>query len=110
VPGIRVFEFDLSEENNFQYVIILVDEERFGHSRQQLVEALQDTGVLARRYFSPGCHAMEPYKRLYPDAAERLPVTETVSRQVLALPTGTQLGPTEIKEICEFIRRFQSKG
>jgi dTDP-4-amino-4,6-dideoxygalactose transaminase len=51
---------------------------------------------------------MEPYVSQCPEAVHRLPVTEAISRQVLALPTGTQLGPPEIEEICHFIRNFQA--
>lgn len=109
IAGIRLFEFDQNETNNYQYVIALIDESVFGNSRDALMDALQSQGVLARRYFYPGCHAMEPYLSQDPGAAKRLPVTESVSRQVLALPTGTQLGPPDIEEICDFIRRFQAQ-
>jgi hypothetical protein len=42
---------------------------------------------------------MEPYRTLYPEAADRLPVTEQVSRRVLQLPTGTTVGSGEIAAI-----------
>jgi dTDP-4-amino-4,6-dideoxyglucose len=74
-----------------------------------LLEALHGQGVLARKYFSPGCHAMEPYASLYPGTADVLPVTERVGRQVLALPTGIQLRKSEIKKICHFISGFCDK-
>lgn len=110
IPGIRLYEYDQNELNNYQYVIAQVDEVEFGSSRDMLLKALSDQGVLARRYFSPGCHAMEPYISLYPGTADLLPVTETVGQQVLALPTGTQLGASEIREICSFIQCFSAKG
>lgn len=106
IPGIRLYAFDQDESNNYQYVIALIDEDKFGSNRDMLLEALTGQGVLARRYFSPGCHAMEPYISLYPGTADGLPVTEAVGRQVLALPTGKQLGRSEINEICHFIREF----
>ena len=110
IPGIDLFAFDESQQNNYQYVIAGVDEDRFGRSRDSLIQALHGQGVMARRYFSPGCHAMEPYASSMSEVADRLPVTETISRQVLALPTGTQLGPPEIQEICEFIQGYQAAG
>jgi dTDP-4-amino-4,6-dideoxygalactose transaminase len=108
ISGIRVFEFDPNEKNNHQYVIALVDHHEFGHRRDTLMQALHGEGILARRYFSPGCHAMEPYASRFPHAAQSLPVTVSVSKQVIALPTGTQLGPHEIQKICEYIRDFQA--
>jgi len=110
IPGLELFAFNDAEGNNFQYVIVRVCERRFGHSRDALIQALQAKGVLARRYFSPGCHAMEPYASADPGLASRLPITEAVSREVLALPTGTQLSPTEIGTICDIIRTFQATG
>jgi len=110
LPGLELFEFDAAEKNNYQYVIVRVRESLFGHTRDALIQALQSQGVLARRYFSPGCHAMEPYATADPGLADRLPVTETVSREVLALPTGTQLGPADIEKICDILRTVHAAG
>jgi dTDP-4-amino-4,6-dideoxygalactose transaminase len=110
IPGIRLYAFDEREQNNYQYVIALLDQTNFGRTQAELIEALKGEGVLARRYFSPGCHAIEPYATAEPEAARRLAVTEAVSHQVVALPTGTQLGPNEIEKICAFIRNLQTNG
>lgn len=110
IPGIQLFEFDERDRNNYQYVIALVNQDEFGHDRDALLQELHSHGVMARRYFYPGCHSMEPYRTMYPNAAESLPVTEAIVKQVMALPTGTQLGPPQVQEICERIRRFQANG
>jgi hypothetical protein len=47
---------------------------------------------------------MEPYRSYYPTAGLVLPVTETLARQVLLLPTGTAVSALEIKKICDIIR------
>jgi hypothetical protein len=60
---------------------------------------------LARRYFWPGCHRMEPYRSHFPHAGLLLPHTEEVARRVLVLPTGTAVGPEEIAGVCGIIRR-----
>ena len=71
-------------------MVVEVDESA-GLSRDELQRVLWAENVLARRYFFPGCHRMEPYRSLFPDAAERLPQTERLARRVLALPTGTSM-------------------
>ena len=66
-------------------------------SRDNLLDVLWAENVLARRYFYPGSHRMEPYHYDFPDAHRRLPNTDRLSRSVLALPTGTAVGPDEIR-------------
>ncbi|HOD72849.1 MAG TPA: DegT/DnrJ/EryC1/StrS family aminotransferase, partial [Deltaproteobacteria bacterium] len=57
-----------------------------------------------RRYFYPGCHAMEPYRSYFPHAGLLLPNTETVLSQVVSLPTGTSVGIEDIDRICDMIQ------
>lgn len=107
LPGITMIEYDESERQNYQYIILRVDEARFGHSRDALKRHLEAHGIMARRYFYPGCHRMAPYHTLYPSAGSFLPETESFAAQVLALPTGTQIGTEEISGICKLIAGFR---
>ena len=43
-----------------------------------MLAVLHAENVLARRYFYPGCHRMEPYGSEEPGVCERLPVTARV--------------------------------
>jgi dTDP-4-amino-4,6-dideoxygalactose transaminase len=76
-------------------------------SRDKLKAALVSHNILGRRYFYPGCHRMEPYSTLFPEAGRNLPVTEAFSEKVLAFPTGTQIGPEQIEKICKLIKNIQ---
>jgi dTDP-4-amino-4,6-dideoxygalactose transaminase len=104
LPGISLVAFQSSERNNFQYVVLEVNEAEAGLSRDELLKVLHAERVLARRYFWPGCHRMEPYRSHFPHASLLLPHTEEVARRVLVLPTGTAIGPEEIEGICDIIR------
>ncbi len=110
VDGISLESYDENEESNYQYVIIRVDGERFGKSRDDLKSKLESEGIMARRYFYPGCHRMEPYRSLYPDVGSSLPVTESFSEEVLALPNGNQITPDEVSWVCQLIREFGSES
>lgn len=110
IPGISMAMYDETERNNYQYIILTVDEGRTTVTRDQLVEVLWAERVLARRYFYPGCHQMEPYRSYYPHAGLLLPVTERLSRSILSLPTGTAVGETEIDQICQIIRLVMENG
>lgn len=108
--GIDLISYDDSELNNYQYVIISVDQSICGYSRDELKSYLSTKEVMARRYFHPGCHKMEPYRSLYPDAGEALPATELFSQRVLALPTGTQICAAEVAQICDLVRSFKTNS
>ena len=73
-------------------------------ARAKAVRVLHADNVLARRYFHPGCHRMEPYRTRFPEAGARLPHTEALTRSVLVLPTGTAVGPREIDTIGAILR------
>ena len=104
LPGIHLILYDNSEKRNYQYVIVEVDESTTGISRDVLVRILQAENVLARRYFYPGCHKMEPYRSYFPHANLLLPETERLTQRVMALPTGMAIGPDEIAALCNLIR------
>jgi dTDP-4-amino-4,6-dideoxygalactose transaminase len=110
IPGVRLVTYDETEKCNYQYVILEIDERVAQVSRDQLVEILQAENVLARRYFFPGCHRMEPYRSYFPHAGLLLPETERLARRVLSLPTGTAVGAAEISKICQIIRLVMAHG
>ena len=110
LPGIKVMPYDESERCNFQYVVVEVEVERAGVTRDALVQHLHQQGIIARRYFYPGCHRMEPYRTTDPGAGERLPVTEYLSSRLMCLPTGSAISETEVCRVCEVIAsRVQAK-
>ncbi len=108
--GIRLASFDETEKNNYQYLVLEIDEEISGISRDVLTNILHAENVLARRYFYPGCHRMEPYASLFPDAGLHLPETERITERMLCLPTGTGIQLDEIKRVCELIRFIVAHG
>lgn len=102
LPGLRVLEIDAAERSNYQYVVLLVDE-LCPVSRDELLAVLRSNNVLARRYFWPACHRMEPYKTTQPDVGLTLVNTERVSESVIVLPTGTSMSSSDVKAVCELI-------
>jgi hypothetical protein len=47
---------------------------------------------------------MQPYRAYFPNAGLLLPVTERLADRVLVLPTGTALGPDDLRQICDTLR------
>ena len=103
IPGIQLFAHDENERHNHQYIVVEVDEKLASLSRDDLAKVLWAENILARRYFYPGCHRMEPY-RSSGCTGLRLPETERVSDRVLTLPTGTSVQPEDIRLIGQIVR------
>jgi dTDP-4-amino-4,6-dideoxygalactose transaminase len=103
VPGVRLRCHPKSERNNYQYVVVEMDDDRAA-SRDNIIDALHAENVLARKYFWPGCHRMSPYRELFPDVDLRLPHTNRVAARVIVLPTGTAVD----RQACSTIGRLMS--
>ncbi len=110
IPGISIISYDSPDRFNYQYIIVEVDEAAAGISRDRLVQLLHAENILARRYFFPGVHRMEPYRSHFPHAGLLLPQTERLARRVMSLPNGTAVGPAEIQKICDIIRLIVARS
>jgi dTDP-4-amino-4,6-dideoxygalactose transaminase len=104
LPGLTLARHEPHDGWNHHYVVLEVDPEAAGLTRDELHRILWAEGVLARRYFYPGAHAMEPYRTLDPDARLKLPATEWLVRRVICLPTGNAIRPTDVDALCAVIR------
>jgi dTDP-4-amino-4,6-dideoxygalactose transaminase len=102
IRGLKLIEFDADDESNRQYIVVEVGDD-YPLSREALIEKLHAENVIARKYFWPGCHRMEPYKTLQPDAGRALPVTEEVAGRIVVLPTGTAVDEEKIHQILGII-------
>lgn len=103
IPGIQPILYDEGEKCNYHYIVLEVDEALTGLSRDELQSVLWAEGILARRYFFPGCHRMEPYRSYFPHAGLLLPQTERMTRRLLSLPTGTAVEKPDIHRIGDMI-------
>ena len=103
LAGIRLYEYSRNEANSHQYVVVEVGPES-PLTRDEIVSTLYAENCLARRYFYPGVHRMEPYASLTPMARHWLPHTEELTKRVLILPTGTAMTVDRAQQVCELIR------
>lgn len=101
--GVRFLDYDDVTENNYQYVVIEIGEDSPFGSRDEIHARLSEQGCLARKYFHPGCHRMEPYSTLRPRDRDRFPAADSLCRRVLVLPTGEATDFTDIDRICDII-------
>jgi len=110
LPGITLLSYDEREENNYQYIVAQIDETEAGLSRDDLQQVLWAENVLARRYFWPGCHRMEPYSSRDPELRSHLPATEEVAGRVLCLPGGPGVERGQIATVCDIVRSVAERA
>jgi dTDP-4-amino-4,6-dideoxygalactose transaminase len=102
VPGLTLLPYDEATHCNFQYVVLEIGPEA-SLGRDEIVVALHEQNVLARKYFWPGCHRLAPYRDLFPHAGLMLPNTEVIADRVIVLPTGTAVPPDVCTQIANLI-------
>jgi dTDP-4-amino-4,6-dideoxygalactose transaminase len=102
IPHIKLLQYDENEKNNYQYVVVEIDEE-CKITRDRIVEALRAENILARRYFWPGCHRMKPYQSMRQGSAHSLEHSERVSEKVIVLPAGVSVNEEAIDIIVNVL-------
>lgn len=105
LPGLSLVPYDEGERNNYQYVVLEVGND-CPVGRDEIIMALQAENVLARKYFWPGCHRMQPYRELFPHAGLLLPNTSAVADRVIVLPTGTTLPNGAIETTVSIVEQL----
>lgn len=85
IENIKLISYPSNEKNSHHYITIELSG-NLKNKRDHIVDILQAENILARKYFWPGCHMMEPYKRLYPQAADHLPATKNIADSIIILP------------------------
>ena len=104
VPGLTLAGYTPKERNAHQYVVVEVGDDA-PLARDEIVGMLHADGCMARRYFYPGVHRMEPYASLAPMSHLWLPNTEDLTRRVMVLPTGTAMTLESVETVCTLIAR-----
>lgn len=103
VPGLTLLQPDAYGRSNHQYIVCEIDSDGCPLSRDELLRVLHSERVLARRYFFPGVHRMEPYRSYFPNAGLLLRETERLTERVLVLPTGTSVRPDDAQKVADII-------
>jgi len=110
ITGISLLTYDENEKNNYQYIVIELDPAITQITRDELMQVLHAENIVARRYFYPGCHNMEPYRSYFPHAKLLLTQTESIANRILVLPTGTSISVDDITKICNIIKLTMSNA
>jgi len=110
IPGVNLVSNPTVEQRNQQYIVVEVDDSLAGMSRDDTIAALHRQNVIAKRYFSPGCHRLEAYRSLHQSQYNPLPHTERLCDRLLQLPTGTGVSREDIVKIGDYLQRLTARA
>jgi perosamine synthetase len=99
LPGIQPQKVTPNSEHAWHQYCIVVDQEEFGLTRDQLAQALQERGIASGVHYPRGLHQQPIFKELYGESA--LPVTEYLSEHILAIPVHHGLSEEDVHRIVE---------
>ncbi len=82
---------------------ILLDPEKYGRTRDELINLLKENGIDARLFFV-GMHRQPSLLKFGCDGTGDYPITDNLSQNGLYLPSTSNLGADEIEFVCDEIR------
>jgi dTDP-4-amino-4,6-dideoxygalactose transaminase len=106
INGISFQDVLLGNKSSGNYMVIFIDEERFGMSRDKLCEALKAENIETKKYFYPAVHMQKAYRAFREGYIGKLPVTEKASQTGLALPLYGHMEPVSVEKVCRVIMRI----
>jgi dTDP-4-amino-4,6-dideoxygalactose transaminase len=107
IEGISLNEIPKNVKNSYQYLVIRIEQERFGISRDEVYKRLREYNIYARKYFYPLCSDYPCYRNLPSADPANLPVAKKMAAEVLCLPLYGELAIASVEKICEIIRSFR---
>ncbi|UCF09024.1 MAG: DegT/DnrJ/EryC1/StrS family aminotransferase [Thermoplasmata archaeon] len=107
LEGIKFQEITPNCKTTYKDFSIYIEPDRFGLNRDELCEALAKENIMTKKYFYPPLHKQRAYAEFYEDYAQKLPVTDDVSSNVLSLPLFSHMAIEEVTKVTEAIVRIQ---
>ncbi|MEK7218570.1 MAG: DegT/DnrJ/EryC1/StrS family aminotransferase, partial [Patescibacteria group bacterium] len=104
VPGMTLPACASWARNVYWLYSIVIDAERFGYSRDALMDLLKERGIDTRPFFPP-LHKQPIYAN-----SQHLPVSERLGDTGLSLPSSANLRPEHVARVCEEIVRIHQEA
>lgn len=106
VEGIILQDDSQGAENVFWMNSILIDPEKYGGTRDELIYRLKENGIDTRRFFV-GMHRQPSLLKYGCDCSGHYPITDNLAKNGLYLPSAGNLKESKIRYICDVIKEFQ---
>lgn len=103
IPGITLQPEKEKTRNVYWMNSLIIDQDKIGLSRNELMDQLKQKGIETRRLFV-GMHRQPSLQRYGCDCSEEYPVSDWLAKNGMYLPSGSNLSEERIKHICNTIR------
>jgi dTDP-4-amino-4,6-dideoxygalactose transaminase len=103
IDGITLLHQPHGVDWNYAYCPILIDDTRFGVSRDEMYDRYRAREILVRRYFYPLITEFPMYRNLASSDATKLPHAHRIASQVLCLPIFPDLSLEQQDTIIDIL-------
>ena len=103
VAGIRTRKIPNNVQSNYAYYPIVVDEKKFGKTRNEIHSIMQKNNIYTRKYFYPITNSFECYQGKFD--VFKTPIALRISKRILCLPMYSDLSVKEIDRIVSIITK-----
>lgn len=107
IPGIQLSPIQSGVESNYAYFPIVIDEKKFGVTRNELYNELKNNNIFARKYFYPLTNSFDCYSGMFD--MFKTPVALHISKRILTLPLYSNLSLEDVDMICEIILKMKKE-
>ena len=107
IEGITYLKDMKNVKHNYAYFPIIIDENKYGKSRDEVFEKLKEYNVFARKYFYPLTSDFECYKDIEGNK-DNLKNSKYISNRVITLPLYEDLEMEDVEYICELINYIKT--
>ena len=101
----KIPEVEILHEPNSCRHVYQIYSIRIKRNRDGLLKKLKEAGIMSKVYFAP-IHLTTFYKKQFGYHGGELPVTEKVSKQIMALPIYPHIREQEMDYVCKEVAEF----
>lgn len=101
IDGIQLSPIQEDVVPNYSYFPIVIDEKKFGATRNEVFDNLAKNNIHARKYFYPLTSAYDCFHGKYD--SNKTPVALHISKRVLTIPIYADLELNDVKRIVKII-------
>lgn len=104
VEGLQLMQVQEDVKPNYAYFPVIIDENEYGATRNQLFDALAQNNIYSRKYFYPLTNTYDCFHGKFDINAT--PIALHISKRVLTLPMFADLDQKKIEQICYIIKQI----
>ncbi len=105
LPGVSFQKITPNCTSSYKDFAILINKEKFGLSRDELVFCLEKENVMTRTYFYPPLHMQTCYPELRAND-KAFPNTTYIAQNIVCLPMFSDLADEQVEGVIEAITKI----